>query len=159
MLLPQASAWGAPKKTMVKPFTKVLVGTDFSESAAHAVEMAVDVAVRYKAKLVVVHAWDVPTLGYGGMMQAPVDFITPLEQAAHQQLEELAKELRKNHPDLEALLYQGVAWDRVLAAVDETKADLVVVGTHGRTGIRRALLGSVAECVVRLSPVPVLTVH
>lgn len=144
---------------MVKPFTKVLVGTDFSESASHAVEMAVDVAGRYGAKLVVVHSWDVPSLGYGGMMEAPVDFITPLEEAARQQLEELTRELRKTRPDVEALLYQGVAWDKLLAAVEETKADLVVVGTHGRTGIRRALLGSVAERVVRLSPVPVLTVH
>ena len=144
---------------MVKPFTKILVGTDFSESASRAVEMAVDVASRYGAKLVVVHAWDVPSLGYGGMMQAPVDFITPIEEAARQQLEELTRELRKTKPDVEALLYRGVAWDRLLAAVDESKADLVVVGTHGRTGIRHALLGSVAERVVRLSPVPVLTVH
>jgi nucleotide-binding universal stress UspA family protein len=146
---------------MVKPFTKVLVGTDFSDSAVRAVEMALDVATRYGATLAVVHAWDVPSLGYGGMMQAPVDFITPIEQAAREQLEALAKQLRAapNAPEVEALLYQGVAWDRLLAAVDETKADLVVVGTHGRTGIRRALLGSVAERVVRLCPVPVLTVH
>lgn len=145
---------------MVKPFTKVLVGTDFSASAEHAVEMAVDVTTRYGAKLVIVHAWDVPSIGYGGMMQSPVDFITPIEQAARQQLEALTKDLRdKTKLPIESLLYQGVAWDRLLAAVTETNADLVVVGTRGRTGISHALLGSVAERVVRLCPVPVLTVH
>ncbi len=145
---------------MVQSFTKVLVATDFSASADHAVEMAVDVATRYGAKLVIVHAWDVPSLGYGGMMQSPVDFITPIEQAARQQLDTLVKDLRaKSKLEIEALLYQGVAWDRILAAIKETKADLVVVGTRGRTGLSHAILGSVAERVVRLSPVPVLTVH
>ncbi len=145
---------------MVQPFTKVLVATDFSPSADHAIEMAADVATRYGAKLVIVHAWDVPSLGYGGMMQSPVDFITPIEQAARQQLEILTKDLRaKSKLEIETLLYQGVAWDRILAAIKETKADLVVVGTRGRTGLSHAILGSVAERVVRLSPVPVLTVH
>jgi len=52
-----------------------------------------------------------------------------------------------------------VAWDQILSVSEKIGADLVVVGSHGRTGLRRALMGSIAERVVRLSRVPVLTVH
>ena len=144
---------------MIKPFTRVLVATDFSECAGRAVERAVDVARRYDAKLHVVHVWQIPILTGGALAELSIDWMTPIEEAARAQLDELVTGLRAAKVDVESTLAGGVAWDEILALVDHAKADLVVVGTHGRTGLRRALMGSIAERVVRLSPVPVLTIH
>jgi len=144
---------------MIHPFTKVLVGTDFSEPASRAVERAIDVARRYEAKLHIVHVWEVPLIVGGPIAGPSVDWITPIEQGARAQLDELVEGLRAGDVDVAATLCSGVAWDRLIELIEKVGADLVVVGTHGRTGIRRALMGSIAERVVRLSPVPVLTVH
>ena len=144
---------------MISPFTKVLVGTDFSEPAARAVERAVDVAMRYGARLHVVHVWEVPIMAGASIASPSIDWITPIENAARAQLDEIVEGLRAGGVDVASTLCSGVAWDRIVGLVEPVGADLVVVGTHGRTGIRRAFMGSIAERVVRLSPVPVLTVH
>ena len=144
---------------MIAPFTKVLVGTDFSEPTSRALERAIDVARRYEAQLHVVHVWEVPMVVGGPMVGTAVDWITPIEQAAKAQLIEVIDGLRAGKVDVTSTLCSGVAWDRIIATVEQVGADLVVIGTHGRTGIRRALMGSIAERVVRLSPVPVLTIH
>ena len=144
---------------MISPFTKVLVGTDFSEPASRAVERAIDVARRYEASLHLVHVWEIPLVVGGPVVGPSVDWITPIEEAARAQLNELVEGLRSGKVEVTSTLCSGVAWDRILGLIPEVGADLVVVGTHGRTGLRRALMGSIAERVVRLSPVPVLTIH
>ena len=144
---------------MISPFTKVLVGTDFSEPAARAVERAVDVAGRYGASVHVVHVWEIPLMAGASIASPAIDWITPIETAARAQLDELVEGLRAGKVNVNSTLCSGVAWDRILSVVEQVGADLVVVGTHGRTGIRRAFMGSIAERVVRLATVPVLTVH
>jgi nucleotide-binding universal stress UspA family protein len=74
-------------------------------------------------------------------------------------LESALRDLKAKWPGSTALFKRGVAWRQILLAIEETAADLVVMGTHGRQGLSRALIGSIAEKVVRLSPVPVLTVR
>ncbi len=143
---------------MIEPFKKVLVGTDFSEAAGRAVERAVDVAARYGAKLHLVHAWDYPAVAYAAMGTTMID-ILPFEQAAREKLDALVASLADRGVTVEASLCRGVAWDQIVSLVDQVAADLLVVGTHGRTGLKRAMLGSVAERVVRHATVPVLTVH
>jgi nucleotide-binding universal stress UspA family protein len=81
------------------------------------------------------------------------------EQGARRALDEALSALRDRVPRLEGILRMGVPWEEILKAIAETHADLVVMGTHGRRGISHALIGSVAEKVVRASPVPVLSVH
>jgi len=61
--------------------------------------------------------------------------------------------------NVKSIVKMGLAWAEILNVVEETKPDLLVLGTHGRHGFKRAILGSVAEKLVRSSPVPVLTVH
>jgi len=92
-------------------------------------------------------------------MQAPVDFITPVREAAEAQLDRALAELRKELPAAGSVLSLGTPWHEIRAAIEATHSDLVVMGTHGRHGVSHALLGSVAEKVVRTSPVPVLTVR
>lgn len=144
---------------MIRPFTRVLVGTDFSDHSTRAVERAVDVAGRYGASLQVAHVWEVPLVVGGSLTSSDFDWISIVEHAARAQLDEAVADLDGCGVTVTPLLRSGAAWDRLVTLASETDADLLVVGTQGRTGLRRALLGSVAERVVRLSPVPVLTVH
>jgi nucleotide-binding universal stress UspA family protein len=68
-------------------------------------------------------------------------------------------ELKKRFPEATSVLRSGTAWEEILLAASESKTDLIVLGTHGRRGLGRLLLGSVAEKVVRMARLPVLTVH
>lgn len=144
---------------MLRPFTRVLVGTDFSDHAARAMDRAVDVARRYGASLMVVHVWELPLVLDGAVAGAELDWISPVEQASREQLDRAVAALGDCGVAVTSALRSGAAWDRIVDVAAETGADLVVVGTQGRTGLHRAVIGSVAERVVRFSTVPVLTVH
>ncbi len=144
---------------MIKPFEKVLVATDFSDHAHRALERAIDLAQRYEASLHVVHVWDMPLLARGASMEPSVDWSTLIEASARAELDELVSGLRTSKLSVTSTLTTGSPWERILADAEAQGADLIVVGTHGRTGIRRVMMGSVAERVVRMSPVAVLTIH
>jgi len=140
-------------------FNKILVATDFSDCSQRALDLAVELALKFESELVLVHSWEAPAYSYGGGLYLPVDLVTPIEQAATAQLEKTLSELRQRLPRAVSRLRSGSAWQEVLDVASAVHADLIVLGTHGRQGLTRALLGSVAEKVVRLAAVPVLTVH
>ena len=135
-------------------FERVLVAADFSEASGRAVELAVAIARETGAELHVVNVCEIPD--YGEFPTA-VDLVTPLSETAARRLGELVASLRGVVPGVRGALKVGVAWEQILAAADELGADLLVVGTHGRRGIAHAVMGSVAERVVRMSRIPVLT--
>lgn len=137
-------------------FKHVLVASDFSEASGRAVELAVAMARESGADLHVVHVCEIPTYGD---FAASVDLITPLSEAADVRLRELVASLRDVSPGASGVLKLGAAWEQILAAAAEVGADVIVMGTHGRRGVAHAILGSVAERVVRLSEIPVLTVR
>jgi nucleotide-binding universal stress UspA family protein len=137
----------------------ILVPTDFGESSRQARDLAVDLAKKFDAKLTLVHGFEVPVYAYSGLGTTTVDYFVPIEESARTCLEDALRELRARCPDSVALFKRGAPWQQILLASEEIGADLVVMGTHGRQGLSRALIGSVAERVVRLSPVPVLTVR
>jgi nucleotide-binding universal stress UspA family protein len=140
-------------------FGHILVATDFTESAQRALDLAVEVARKFEAELTLVHCWEAPSYAYGGGLYVPVDLVTPIELGASRALEEALIELKKRVPEARSVLRSGTAWEEILVAAEQIHADLIIVGTHGRRGLNRALLGSVAEKVVRMAKVPVLTVH
>jgi len=140
-------------------FGQILVATDFGDSARCALDLAVEMSRKFEAQLTLVHCWEAPTYSYGGGLYVPVDLVTPIEKAATLALEEALSELKKRVPSAKSVLRSGGAWEEILVAAREIRADLIVVGTHGRRGLNRALLGSVAEKIVRMAEVPVLTVH
>ncbi|HPG24668.1 MAG: universal stress protein [Spirochaetaceae bacterium] len=140
----------------------IVVATDFSESANHAVAVAADYAKHFEAQLVLVHAYrvDIPVASplTGGGYILPEGFYEQLAKQANAQVEKAAKALEK-----EGVAAVGVAVDQqaATAIVEEArarKADLIVMGTRGLTGIKHLALGSVADRVVRTAPCPVLTV-
>lgn len=140
-------------------FRHILVPVDFEPSSRHALDTAIDLALSFDARLTVLHAWDLPIYAYTGSLYLSTDIRSTLERAAKEQLDAELVDVQKRLPRAEALLVRGPASTAILAAIERVKADLVIVGTHGRRGLNRALLGSVAESVVRGSKVPVLVMH
>jgi nucleotide-binding universal stress UspA family protein len=138
-------------------FRRILVATDFGEASDEALRLAVAMARSSEAELVVLHVCEVPAYAYVDMAAATVDLVTPLADIAQKKLDELVASLRAQVPRARGVLKLGVPWEQILATVSEVSADLVVMGTHGRRGAAHALLGSVAEKIVRMCPSPVLT--
>jgi len=139
-------------------FKHILVPLDWGEPSQRALDIAIDLARAFGAALDVVHVYEIPVYAYGDYIPAG-DLITPIEQAAREKLNKEITSIRQRMPDANATLRRGVPWREIVAVIEETHADLVVMGTHGRRGVSHFLLGSVAEKVVRMSPVPVLTIR
>lgn len=136
-------------------FEHILVATDFTSLACSAEDRAIALASALGAKLTLLHVHQLPSIAPAEGLLLPYD---ELEASARTALDEKAAALRKRFPGLRAEMRIGYPDVEIVAAAKELGADLIVMGTHGRRGIRRALLGSVAARVVRTSPVPVLTV-
>lgn len=139
-------------------FKHILVPTDFHAASGTALELAVSMAQAFDAKITLLHVWEVPIYPYMDFMLNS-SLITRVEDAAVKGLAEALEQLQKKLPTAQSKLKTGLPWEGVLEAINELGADLVVMGTHGRRGLSRLTLGSVAERVVRLSRVPVLSVH
>jgi len=139
-------------------FQRILVATDFGDCSRQALDLAVNLAP-FGAQLTLLHVWDAPRYSYGNGLYLPAELVAPVEQAAIARLEQELTELKKRYPTAKSALRAGAAWEQVLGAANDLRADLIVMGTHGRRGLEHALLGSVAEKVVRSARVPVLTVH
>jgi nucleotide-binding universal stress UspA family protein len=127
--------------------------------AEHALGFAIELALKLSAKITIVHAYEVPTYGYPDGIAMTPEAVDSIRRAAETGLERVTEHARRPGLEVQALLRQGSAWREIDAAAKEAGADLIVMGTHGRHGLARALLGSVAEKVVRSAPCPVLTVH
>ena len=147
------------RKTGTVQFKHILVPTDFGEPSGRAEKLALELAQSFNAMLTLLHAYEVPVYTYPQVDAIVVDLFTPIEQAAREQLDRELAALQLKIPNAKSILRSGIPWREILSVIDEIRPDLVVMGTHGRRGVTHALLGSVAEKVVRLSPVPVLTVR
>lgn len=143
----------------MKKFRHILVPTDFGPSSAEAVEVAIALADTFDAELTLLHVWEIPVYPYMEFVLDSAQLVDSVEQAATQRLAQALDEVRQRLPRAKSLLKMGLPWQEIVDTIAELQPDLVVMGTHGRRGLTHALLGSVAEKVVRLSPVPVLTSH
>ncbi|MCS6975884.1 MAG: universal stress protein [Gemmatales bacterium] len=133
---------------------RILVPTDFSASSDDAFQVAKALARDYKARLVVLHVAPPMIVVFG-------EGVLPPEPTPHpEKIKERLRQVYAAEPPVEAeyRLVEGEAAPEILRIADEVAADLIVMGTHGRTGLTRMLMGSVAEEVVRKAKCPVLTV-
>jgi universal stress protein A len=139
-------------------FDRILVPIDFSEHSLKAFRSAIDFARQFDAELILVHV--VEQIIYpGDWMYPPValsDFAGEKQTEVTARLRALASGARVRTREFARL---GRAWHEIVEIAKETKANLVIIATHGYTGLRHALLGSVAEKVVRHAPCPVLTIR
>lgn len=140
----------------------ILVATDFSTSAAHATDMAIDYARKLGSKVVLVHAYDLPIPMPGptltGSYALPEGLIEEVAKAARDTVAAAAEEVSATGVECEGVAIGLPAAVGIVNEAIEREADLVIMGTRGLTGLKHFALGSVAEKVVRTAPCPVLTV-
>ena len=135
----------------------VLLATDGSTPASRALDPAVTLAAETGATLHVLSVVDTADLGlFGGVDAGGVDDV--LRSAAEAAVADVTERAEAADIDVVPAIRVGSPHREICAYADEADADVVVVGTHGRSGFSRALLGSVAARVIRLAPVPVLVV-
>ena len=140
-------------------FKHILVPTDFSETADRALDVALSIAAKFDAKVTVLHAYANPASAYPIRMNDAIPW--PKEDVAalaQTKLRETVDKARQRGMSVESQLALGDAWQEIIDATKKLGIDMIVMGTHGRRGLPRMLLGSVAEKVVRSSTVPVVTV-
>jgi nucleotide-binding universal stress UspA family protein len=138
----------------------ILVPTDFGKAAEAALDWAIALAKPLGARIVLLHAFEIPSVGFpDAALTATAELGRRILEGARAGLDDLLS-ARKDVPVVIQACVEQDEPCRAIANVARSKgADLVVMGTYGRSGLSRALLGSVAEKVVRTSPVPVVTVH
>ncbi len=142
-------------------FKRILVPLDFSAPSLRTLRLAGDWAARFGAKVCLLHV--VESLNTIGLFGAePIAALPPPVDYREQARAELERLAWAEFPDSTAVsvhLRDGSAYDQIASAARELEADLIIIATHGRTGLTHALLGSTAERVVRHAPCPVLTLR
>jgi universal stress protein A len=140
---------------------KILVPTDFSAHSSDQQAWAAELARRYDASLTLVHVYQ--PISYAlpeGYVLPSANLLADLEVSLGRALDDAKKKLEASSGlRVDTALMQGVPFAEIVRFAREGSYDLIVLSTHGRTGLRHVLLGSVAEKVVRKAPCPVLTVR
>jgi len=142
----------------------ILVPHDFSSSANHACAVARDEAKTHGARVILVHVIDLPyqmapeSSLIASPNEEPVSMKSYAEAGAMKHLDDIAARLAKDGVSPQKFIRFGRPHDEITKLAEEANCDLIIMGTHGRTGLAHLLVGSVAERVVRTSKVPVLTV-
>lgn len=144
------------------PIKKILCPTDFSEPSHEAMKAAVELASHFGAEVILFHA--VPVLP---PLPADPNFVLfgveeyerALQEDAEQKLKEILEQFVPKGIASRFVVTRGDAATEIVRAAEAERADLIVIATHGLTGWRHLVFGSVAEKVVRLSPCPVLTIR
>ena len=138
----------------------ILVPTDLSEGAEYALAYACDLASKLDAELHLVNVIGIPVTGIPELGAALTTSVIDSLVAENKKALDTIAEAHRKHVRLgKVLLKTGDPRDVINHCAAELGAELIVMGTHGRRGVKRALLGSVAESVVRTAPCPVLTVR
>lgn len=154
---PAAPALHAVVHLTTRPdFHHILAPLDLGETTADTLATALTLARQLEADLTLLYVFDIHPFFYGPGLYVPAD---DLRASATTCLDETLEKARAVHPRVNAVFTDGISWPEILKVAKQSGADLIVMGTHGRRGLPRLLLGSVAEKVIRGSPIPVLTVH
>jgi len=139
----------------------ILFPTDFSQGARAAMDYALSLANDYQARLVLLYViqdisiaeWYIPS------SLSVTDLVEEMEKSAKAEIDKWASEAAAKVKSVEKIVIRGVPFVEIIRTAKEKSVDMIVIGTHGRTGIDHMLFGSTAEKVVRKSPCPVLTVR
>ncbi len=139
----------------------ILFPTDFSQGARAAMDHAISLAKDYQAKLILLYViqdisiaeWYIPS------SLSVTDLVEDMQKSAWREMDKWSTEVSQSVKDVEKMVVRGVPFVEIIKTSKEKNADLIVIGTHGRTGIDHMLFGSTAEKVVRKAACPVLTVR
>jgi nucleotide-binding universal stress UspA family protein len=145
----------------MKTFKNVLFATDFSAGSDYAFDYAISLVRRCDAKLNVIHVINEP-VDLRGFYVPHISFEKleeEIELGAKKLMEQFVRTHLNDFANFETFIVPGIAYDEIIKKATDIGADLIVLGTHGRTGLDHVLFGSTAEKVVRKSPVPVMTIR
>lgn len=139
---------------------RILFPTDFSTYAKHALKYALDFAAERQAKLYILHV--IPKLsipvGAGGVTYPVSKIYEDMEKEAEKNIHHLVPKRFLENIKVENIIIRGTPFVEIIKTAKKYNIDLIVIATHGRTGLAHAFLGSTAEKVVRKAPCPVLCV-
>ena len=145
----------------MKPFEKILTAIDFSESSDFAFEYALTLARQFQAELTVMHVINEP-VDLRGFYVPHISFEQlekEIEEGAEKMMEKFCQAKMEDFTGFTTVVVAGIPYEEILRKAEETGASLIVLGTHGRTGIDHLIFGSTAERVVRSAACPVLTIR
>ena len=144
----------------------ILLPTDFSPNADNALNFAVEIARKIKGNLILLHAYSVQLIDPNMPAEIYLSAYQEEEKSAKENLEELSKRISESNKDIngndifttEAIVTQGLVVDEVLSLINDFKIDIVIMGTHGASGITEMILGSNAASIIEKATVPVLAI-
>ncbi len=140
-------------------YKNLLCPVDFSDISSHALQIAINLALRFRAGLHVIHVFQLPASAFPeGVYEAPDDMETKIEDQLLNRLNEFVNNINTQKTNITTGIYEGIPHVEIVRSADENNTDMIIIGTHGRTGLSQVLLGSVAERVIRTSSIPVLSV-
>ena len=142
-------------------FHRIMVATDFTAASTPAFRRALELAKGDGAELIVAHAYAPPNVTQAEAVAPGVyeEWERNLRTATEKQLDGLVEDARKTGTRARAVAVAGAPEEAIAEAAKRNRADLLVMGTHGRKGVSRFFLGSVASRVISTAPCPVMTVR
>jgi len=139
----------------------ILAPTDFSEFSKQALRSALELAQTFEAKLLLLNVVEPPPYPIEGIVPSNLgaNLLDDLERRASDELAAVIPEAQGTKVDITRRGVVGIPYRKIIEVAEEEKADLIIVATHGRTGLSHLIIGSVAERIVRTAPCPVLTIR
>jgi nucleotide-binding universal stress UspA family protein len=145
----------------MKPFDKILTAIDFSENSDHAFEYALTLATQFQAELTILHVINEP-VDLRGFYVPHISFEQlekEIEEGAQNMMEKFCQNKLADFTNYKTAIVSGIPYEEIIKKADEIASSLIVLGTHGRTGLDHIIFGSTAERVVRSASCPVLTIR
>jgi len=145
----------------MKPFEKILTAIDFSENAEYAFAYALTLATQFQAELTIMHVINEP-VDLRGFYVPHISFEQlekEIEEGAEKMMEKFCQTQLGDFTNYKTVIGTGIPYEEIIRKAEETGASLIVLGTHGRTGLDHLIFGSTAERVVRSASCPVLTIR
>ena len=140
---------------------KILLACDFSDNSRQACDYALMLAGKFNAKLILLHVISEP-VDLRGFYVPHISFDKlekEIEEGAHKMMEKFCRTALEGFANYETCILSGIPYEEILKKAEEEQVGMIILGTHGRTGIDHFLFGSTAERVVRTAACPVLTVR
>ena len=146
---------------IVKPFDKILTAIDFSENSELAFDYAVAMATQFNSELTILHVINEP-VDLRGFYVPHISFEQlekEIEEGAAKMMETFCSTKLGSFSNYQSVIVSGIPYEEITRKADEIGASLIILGTHGRTGLDHILFGSTAERVVRSAACPVMTIR